>query len=195
MFNQNSINSQDQFLHSFVEARIKNINTAMIVKVLQINAETKRINVQPLISQIDYLGNQINHATIHDIPYMRLQGGDFGIICDPQVGDIGIVVFCSRDMSRVLETKTLSKPPSLRSYALSDALYIGSLLLDEPTTFIKIEKDNVTIEAKNVTIQSQNVTINGETTISEDAKINGISFKSHVHGNGNQGQDTTAPKE
>ena len=33
---------------------------------------------------------------IHNVPYMRIQGGANGIILDPAIGDIGIATVCDR---------------------------------------------------------------------------------------------------
>ena len=61
--------------------------------------------------------------------------------------------------------------------------------------------DNLNIYSKNGIINFEgnvvingNVQINGNLEITGDATIGGISFLQHVHGNGNEGADTTAPK-
>ena len=58
----------------------------------------------------------------------------------------------------------------------------------------------------NIQIADGTITINGDTTINGNLVVNGdinatgdivagqISLKNHVHGNGNEGADTTKPK-
>ena len=64
-----------------------------------------------------------------------------------------------------------------------------------------ITNDNLNIYSKNGIINFEgnvvingDVTINGNIEITGDATIGGISFLQHVHRNGNNGADTTAPK-
>jgi hypothetical protein len=42
------------------------------------------------------------------VPYFRVQGGADAIIIDPKVGDLGIAVFCSRDITGVKRSKEAS---------------------------------------------------------------------------------------
>ena len=52
---------------------------------------------------------------------------------------------------------------------------------------------NLRIDDNGITINGDLV-VNGNITATGDIVAGGISLKNHLHGNGNQGQDTTAPK-
>ncbi|EUK18829.1 Gp138 family membrane-puncturing spike protein [Commensalibacter papalotli (ex Servin-Garciduenas et al. 2014)] len=179
MAGKRSVNCEENLINTRIKAQIKNINTATIVKVLSVDTTSKTVRVQPMVQMSDSKNQSVDHAEINDIPYTRLQGGTYGIICDPVVGDIGLVVFCSRDISNVKENKKVTAQASKRAYSLSDGIYIASLLLDEPTTYLKIDVNGVEIK--------------GRLTVSDDVIIAGKSFNSHVHGKGHNGDNTTEP--
>lgn len=179
MAGKRSVNCEENLVHSRIKAQINNINTATIVKVLSVDTKGKTVRVQPMVQMYDLKHQPTDHAEINDIPYIRLQGGTYGIICDPVIGDIGLVVFCSRDISNVKQNKKVTLPASKRAYSLSDGIYIASLLLDEPTTYLKIDANGVEIK--------------GKLTVTNDVIIAGKSFNYHVHGKGHNGDNTTEP--
>ena len=86
------------------------------------------VDVHPLVNQVDGSGVATPHGTIFGLPYIRLQGGANGIIIDPAVGDIGLAVFCDRDISSVKANKAQANPGSWRRYNPSDGIYIGGIL-------------------------------------------------------------------
>jgi hypothetical protein len=86
------------------------------------------VDVHPLVNQVDGSGVATPHGTIHNLPYIRLQGGPNGIIIDPAVGDIGLAVFCDRDISSLKANKAQANPGSWRRYSPSDGVYIGGIL-------------------------------------------------------------------
>lgn len=67
------------------------------------------------------------------------------MIIEPKVGDKGLVVFASRDISDVVQSKGKAKPASLRKHSMSDGMYIASLLYEEPKRYMEITKDAVSI--------------------------------------------------
>lgn len=86
------------------------------------------VDVQPMVSQIDGQGNGTPHGVVLGLPYFRLQGGGSGMICDPVAGDIGLAVFCDRDISSVKANKAPSLPGSRRINDWADGIYIGGIL-------------------------------------------------------------------
>src|SRR5690606_18435657 len=59
------------------------------------------VNVRPLVQTAQADGTSRPHEIIYGVPYMRIQGGANAIILDPKVGDVGVAVFASRDISGV----------------------------------------------------------------------------------------------
>lgn len=174
MMNPNKGNSSLNTLVGIIDNALSSVSTAMPVTVLQVY-KNHTVDVMPMVDMLDSAGNAVEHAPITAIPYARLQGGDYGLIIEPKVGDKGLVVFASRDISDVVQSKGKAKPASLRKHSMSDGMYIASLLYEEPETYLKIQKEKVTIHTKKLlvenndqtTIQAKNLLVekNTQTTI------------------------------
>ncbi len=159
-----------------VESIMSRLQTVTLVKVVAVKggglAPVGMVDVQPLVSQIDGSGGVIPHGTIFNIPYMRLQGGGNAVVIDPQVGDIGMCGFCSRDISSVKANKAASPPQSKRRFDYSDGLYFGGFLNGTPSQYIMFSGSGIKIysptgielEAPKTMIKSPTVKIIGNTT-------------------------------
>jgi hypothetical protein len=82
------------------------------------------VDVLPLVSQVDGAGNAVPHVTLHEVPYLRIQGGSSAIIIDPQPGDIGILLTCSRDITSVVASQG-QNPRAARGNSVSLTLFIS----------------------------------------------------------------------
>src|SRR5439155_20845185 len=80
--------------------------------------------------------NAIPHGVVNGLPYVRMQGGKNAIILDPQVGDIGLAVFCDRDISSVQAARDFANPASSRRSDMADGVYIGGLLNAIPNQYV-----------------------------------------------------------
>ena len=105
------------------------------------------VDVTPLVNQVDGNGIPTEHVTIFNIPYFRLQGGANAIILDPQIGDIGVCVFASRDISKVKATKAQANPGSARSYSYCDGMYLGGMLNGTPTQYVDFSAAGIRIHS------------------------------------------------
>lgn len=159
------------------------------------------VDVQPMVSQVDGAGNAVPHGTIHNLPVWRLQGGNGGVIVAPAVGDIGVSVFASTDISGVKRAKAATTPGSSRRFDWADGIYLGGVLNAAPVNFVQILADGVTVtSATVVTINAPDgVTINGDVTVTGDittgpgSTFNGKDFDSHTHGGVSTGGGTSGP--
>lgn len=128
---------------------IGRIQTVTLVQVKAVNATgvspVGTVDVQPMVAQLDGQGNAYPHGIIHNIPYFRLQGGSNAVIIDPQVGDIGMCGFCSRDISSVKANKTPSNPQSLRRFDYADGLYFGGFLNGAPEQYIHFKEGGIDV--------------------------------------------------
>jgi hypothetical protein len=118
------------------------ISTAKLVKVLKVTNNggvepVGRVDVQPMVNQMDGGGVVTEHGTVYDLPYFRLQGGQDAIICDPKVGDIGVAVICDRDSSAVKASKDIANPGSYRRFNLADGMYFGGFLNGTPDQYVR----------------------------------------------------------
>jgi hypothetical protein len=157
------------------------------------------VDVLILVNQINGNGQGISEGQLVNLPYMRMQGGANAVILDPQPGDIGIAVFCSRDISTVVATKAQANPATFRMYDFSDGLYLGGVLNGAPTSFVQFVSGGINVTSPNqITLQAPTVTVEGNLVVtgttqgSDDGTFEGISVKTHIHsgvttGGGNTG--------
>lgn len=140
---------------ALVRSMLSKIATATVVKVVSVTnsggvTATGYVDVQPLVNQVDGAGNAIPHAVIFGAPYGRLMGGTNAVILDPEVGDLGIVVFASRDISSVLATQDQANPGSWRRFDWADAMYVGLGLLGAvPEQFVQFSSAGIQLTSPN----------------------------------------------
>lgn len=189
-----------------VQAAMARMATATVVRVVAVDLEAMTVDLNPLVAQLDGRGNATPHGTIHGCPFLRLQGGRNAVIIDPAVGDIGIAVFASHDISAVMAAKGPANPGSRRRFSMADAMYLGGLLNPAPERFIRITDDGIeVISPAGVTITAPTVTINGNVEVDGDITATGTitgdtdvigggkSLKTHTHGGVQTGGGTTGP--
>lgn len=169
--------------HTFVVKQLlAKVGTSTVVKIVKVNngggalAVGGSVDVQPMVHQVDGDGKATPHGIIHNVPYSRMQGGGHGIIMDPKVGDMGIMVVASRDISSVKANKAPSNPGSARRHDLADGMYVGGLgsLNGTPTQYIQFTDAGVTIHSPGgITINAPTVTIQGDIVATGTITSNG----------------------
>lgn len=163
--------------------------TATLVQVRAVGSGT--VDVQPMVGQADGAGNVVPHGIINGLPVFIYQGGSCAVVLTPAVGDIGVAVFASRDISVVKERRMPSQPGSSRRYDWADGMYMGGFLNAAATTHVTLTPGTVTIVAPtSVVINSPSVQITGASLTH-----NGVNVGStHVHGGVQTGvSDTLVP--
>ncbi len=189
--------SEYNTLDFIIRQTMGKLATCTLVQIVTVTPADGTCDVRPMIAQIDALGVATPHGIIHNVPYVRLQGGANAVIIDPAVGDIGIAIFASRDTSTVKATKAPGLPGSRRSYDWADALYVGGVLNGVPTQFVRFTDDGIEITSPTmVTVTAPEIAMDGHVTFSEmptmpDATIDGKVFSEHHHGGVTTGGGTT----
>lgn len=200
-------------VQEIIARMIAGVRTAQVVRVVSVTnsgdaSPIGYVSIQPLVGQLDGRGKHVDHGVIYNVPYLRIQGGQNAVILDPAVGDIGVSVFCDRDISGVKSGKRAAPPPSARKHDMSDAVYLHSIISVAPSQYIAFQAGgivikspgSVKIQADSVTIDSPSIRVNGETSINGDVSIiggnmthNGTNVgSSHVHGGVKAGMETTS---
>lgn len=136
------------------------------------------VDARPLVAQIDAWGKALPMATLHHLPYFRLQAGRAGIVLDPVPGDIGLAVFAQSDCSTLKQGQTeTAQPGSWRRFDQADGFYIGGFLNTQIDTYVRLAQDgSVKITAPgNVMIDAPTVTYSG------DIICGGFSYLGHTH--------------
>lgn len=180
-------------------AALDQIQTASIVQVKAVNTGAQTVDVLVLANVMTKGGQSIPHGVIGNRPYFRLQGGLSGIICDPVVTDIGLMVFTSRDSSAVIAAKGAANPGSQRQFDWADGIYLGGLpgLNAAPTQYVQFLPGGAGINI----VSPGTVTING-VTISAAGNIKGPGsitdggshvLGTHLHSGVQSGGSDTGP--
>lgn len=148
-------------LNFVIRQRLAELQTALLVKVVKVKADTGMVDVQPLVQQISADSSVVDHGVIYNVPFYRSQGGNNGIIINPAVDDIGVAIFCSRDISAVKNAKQIAPPSSRRMHSFSDGLYIGGFLNADAQRFIKFGENGIEINPKDLLKINGNLTVTG----------------------------------
>lgn len=190
----NSEFNRAAFLVQTMQAMLR---TSALVKVMAVTANgdvapAVFVDVQPLVRMVDGQGNTSDHGTIHNLPYFRIQGGTNGVICDPQVGDIGLAVFCDRDSSSAKANRAVASPGSWRQHDMADGFYLGGWPSAAPTQYIQFSPTGINQADSNgnkVEMVADGIKING-VLFTRDRKIStfveatadgGHTLTAHVH--------------
>jgi len=158
-----------------VRSALSGLRTAIPVKVVAVTnnggvSAIGHVDVQPLVSAVDGNGQAWAHGIIHNVPYMRIQGGSNGVILDPVVGDIGIGTVCDRDISTVKATGAVAAPGSNRKNDMSDMVYLMTIIGQAPSQYIQFNSSGITIlSPTKVTINAPNVEIDASSACTINA--------------------------
>lgn len=174
--------------------RLRTLVPVRVVKVYKQDGKTTAtrgevagagfVDVQPVISQIDGEGKKTDHGTIYHVPYRRVYGGDFAIICDPVKGDIGHITCADRDTSAFDDTIRQGStqnvlPGSRRTHDVADSVYLGGVLNNAPKQYVTVTDQGITIADKSrntIVMTSGGITMtdaNGNTIVMDG---NGITL-------------------
>lgn len=144
--------NQTEYLVDLITSRQVRATLVKVKKVTNEPGELKkpgRVDVEPLVNQTDGSGNATEHTTVYGLCYFRLQGGKNAVLCDPEVGDIGLAVICDRDISVVKATEARANPGSGRRGNMADGIYFGVPLGPIPDQYLRFVKDGLEIHDKN----------------------------------------------
>lgn len=132
------------------------------------------VDITPLVNQVDGNGNPTPHVTIYNVPYTRLQGGTDAFILDPKIGDIGLAVFASRDISKVKSTKSQANPGSYRQYDFADAIYLGGVLNGVPQQYVRFSAAGIElVSPTKITLRAPAIELDGPVTMTETLDVAG----------------------
>lgn len=201
-------NSLKGALDSLIASHINQIGPSMLVQVETVKADdaaiTGKVTVRPMVQQQDALSRSFPHDVIHNVPYLRIQGGSSALIIDPKPGDIGFIIISGRDHTHAVTTRQPAPPASFRQFSIQDCVYVGGFLNNGPDQFIQatdqgwriVTPGSVTIEAqKNITLKADRIEASCDITTSGDVRAGTVSLKQHVHGGVQAGTGTTSPPQ
>lgn len=138
-------------LSFFWNAMMSRVRTAHPVEVVAIHGggvgPIGTVDVQPLVNQVNGIGQGTPHGTIYGRPYLRWQGGTSAFILDPEPGDKGLLICCDRDISVAIKTLAQALPGSLRRFNFADGVYVAACASNvTPTDYVWIKTNSGGIE-------------------------------------------------
>lgn len=167
---------------------MQKVQTCTLVEVLSCTndgglAPIGMVTVQPCVNQMTGNRQAVPHGEIFNLLYSRIAGGRNAVIMDPEEGDIGMMNFCSRDISGVIANKGPANPGSFRMFDWADGIYtIGVPMGVTPNQYIQFNTDGVvvvsptkiTLQAPLVEIDATTVNINGSSAVNVTAPEVGL---------------------
>jgi hypothetical protein len=153
-----------QALSFLVNSILAHVRTVHPVRVVAVHGgglgPIGTVDVLPLVSQVNGIGQGQAHTIVYGRPYNRWQGGSSAVILDPEVGDIGQLQCCDRDISNVVATLTAALPASLRRFSFADGIYVSPCLsATAPTQYVQFVPGGAGINV----VSPGTVTVNGVT--------------------------------
>lgn len=109
------------------------------------NNEMSFVDLKPLVSDQGAKGNILDSGTVYSAPVWRLQRGSSAVIMDPVVGDIGLMAICDKDIRNAVESRKESLPASGRNHSPGDAIYLGGILNNAPSQYLRFMDDGIDI--------------------------------------------------
>ena len=191
----------------------KRIRVHMPCKVIAVNNNTVDVQIQG--KEDSGFGYYTEFPLLLDLPIIYNNYTSNAYIITPvQVGDTGIVEFLDFNANSFNKDGSVNVMSDQFPHALNNGCFINGYIpanrhmvipqdkpiiigLHDQTFTLSVNKTgDLVINAKSINLNAKgdinitgsNVNISGTTTIEN------IKFKSHVHGNGNNGSDTTGPK-
>ena len=150
LFPTSGANSELAMLY-VIRRELAKVRTTTLAEVLAVtNSGTVSpigtLTIRILVEQTDAAGNIIPAGTVYNVPYCRLAGGKNAVILDPEVGDIGVVGFGDRDLSKVLAAGGVAGPGSSRRHHWSDALWVNTLPLNvTPDQYLQFNSTGIAL--------------------------------------------------
>jgi hypothetical protein len=170
---------------------LANVQTSTLVKVISCTNDggvsaVGRVTVQPLVNQMSGGRIATAHGPISNAVYTRMSsaGGKQAVIMDPTPGQIGLMSFCSRDISAVVAAMAAANPGSFRWFDWADGVLVMTLPLGAvPTEYIQFVQDgdgnpngiNIVSPTK-ITLTAPTVEIDASTefkVVSPDSEFSG----------------------
>lgn len=147
-------NNEFNLWNFIIKGVLAKINTAFLIKVINVYPEKNFVDVLPLIKGVDGDGNSIDTTPLFRLPYFQYRGGKNQITITPAVNDVGLAIASDRDISNYKLFRQETKPNTLRMFDARDSLYIGGFLNEAPIeNYIEINDKGVQVTTTGDIIQ------------------------------------------
>jgi len=123
-----------------IQSLVAGVHTCAIVEVVAVRPTSGKVgfvDVIPMLLDTSTNNLVLEQTIIHNVPYMRYQGGTSAVKLDPAPGDLGLAMFAEQDITNLKQTQGAGPPATDRMHSTADALYIGGVLNPDPTQYIE----------------------------------------------------------
>lgn len=171
---------------------MQKVQTNTLVKVISCTnsgglSPVGTVTVQPCVNQMTGNRQAVAHGQIFNCLYSRMTGGDSAVIMDPKAGDLGMMAFCSRDISGVVANQGPANPGSFRMFDWADGIFTANVPLGKtPTQYVRFsDTDGIVIASPvKITLQAPEIDIGLSGTVNignGNTTIDGRVFLQHMH--------------
>ena len=168
-------------INSIISNRVRG---AEIVQVIANNGDGT-IDVLPVIKNVDANETAIEETPIFGVKYIEWQYGINGFQAEPAVGDVGLLIVCTKDTKNI----RAGIVGDLGTFELESGIYLGGLkgFNQPPTQFIKMDENGIEITTpKSLTVNAtENVVVNGvDVNVNASGKANIVASVINLGGTG-----------
>ena len=186
--------TQKNVLDRFKQSLLTQLNCVKVGKIKSFDSSTQTADIE-----ID------GYPQISGVPVSFICGANFSIQVPVQSGDSCIVLFCDGDLDNWVNGDGYIPAFSQDKHGLNGAIALLGItnLLTKVENYIT-SGIRIKYKGSELELNDSGITINGNVTVNGTIKSSGeitatgtlgeIGLTTHVHGNGNQGSDTTGPK-
>lgn len=201
-YNPADVNTLDGLNNALQDKIFMNMEKVLPGIVQSYDRNTNRATIQPAITGIASQGQKVAREPLINIPVFSMAGGGIVLSFPLKQGDTGWLIAADRNISIFKQNLEESAPNDYRKHTFQDSFFLPDKINDlsisnEDDGALVIQTTDgsakFTLGASGINITG-NTTINGDLTVTGEATISGIAYSTHVHPNGNQGEDTGAPK-
>jgi len=163
----------NEYIFNLLLSRHAFVHLVIVQKVkTQTGNQPPLLDVLPLVTGFAADGSQVENEAVFNVPAWRLQRGASAVIMDPVEGDIGLLLCCDRDITKVKKEKKESLPASRRTHSRADGIYLGGVLNADPVQYVKFASDGIDIVSPLlVSVTAPNIELNGSAKISLNAPV------------------------
>lgn len=196
--NAQNIASSEGALDATLEARLKELHTALPGIIVSFDPILQTATVQATVSRVLNTGKTITLPVCSDVPVFFPSGGNFVLTFPVANGDECLLVFSERAIDGWFESGGIEPPADYRLHDLSDGFaFVG--FRSKPHKITSFLTDGVSLQsldgATSITIGTDGsvvqATPGGSTTLTAAGKfivdapagidLNGILFNDHTH--------------
>jgi len=103
-------------------------------QIVAVRGDRQRVTVKPLIAKISEDGQIISREQLASVPVQALGAGDMVLSFNMNIGDLGWIDACDRDIREFLRTYKESSPSTMRMYDFNNGVFVPDIMTNYTIT-------------------------------------------------------------